>query len=154
MRYHAVATGGTFDHIHAGHRRLLEKSFEAGDRVVIGVTSDDFARKSGKVPDFHYDERVSQLEAYLKAGFPGREYTIAKLDDAFGPAVTSREIEAIVVSPESVNRVPRANELRAERGLPALEVVAIEFVKAEDGENISSTRIRGGAIDEEGRARR
>ena len=52
MKYKKVATGGTFDHIHAGHRRLLEKSFEVGEEVVIGLTSDEFVAKMGKRPDY------------------------------------------------------------------------------------------------------
>ena len=54
MKYRTVATGGTFDHLHRGHLALLARSFEVGDRVVIGVTSDAFARREGKTPDQSY----------------------------------------------------------------------------------------------------
>ncbi len=45
MKYHKVALGGTFDHFHIGHEALITKAFEIGECVVIGVTSDDFARR-------------------------------------------------------------------------------------------------------------
>ena len=97
-RYRTVATGGTFDHIHRGHLALLAKSFEVGDSVVIGVTSDAFALKEGKEPDQRYEERVRDLEALILEKFPGRRHLIARLDDNFGPGITSPEVLAFVVS--------------------------------------------------------
>lgn len=146
-----MATGGTFDRLHAGHRRLLERSFELGDEVVIGLTSDEFARRHGKAPALPYEERKSRLEAFLRERFPGRGYSIAKLHDFFGPGIASRDVDALVASPETGKRVGLANSLRAERGFPPLELVVIDWVRAEDGAPISSTRIREGEIDEEGR---
>ncbi len=150
-RYSKVATGGTFDGLHAGHRRLLERSFELGEEVVIGLTSDEFARKEGKAPRRPFEERRAELEEFLRERFPGRPYTVAKLDDFFGPGIASKDVRALVASPETGGRVALANELRAERGFPPLELVVIDWVKAEDGKPISSTRIREGEIDEEGR---
>jgi len=151
MKYKVVATGGTFDHIHRGHLALLQKSFEVGETVVIGVTSDSFANKEGKVPDQSYEQRVSALEQMLKSGFPGRKYVIAKLDDYFGPGIASKEVEAIVVSRETAARVPLANSMREKKGFPPLEVVEVGYVLAEDSQPISSTRIRKGEIDREGK---
>jgi pantetheine-phosphate adenylyltransferase len=154
LKYKVVATGGTFDHLHAGHKRLLEKSFEVGEVVIIGVTSDEFAIKTGKKPDFSYEERVDQLESYLKERFPERKYVIPKLYDHFGPGIASPDVEAIVVSSETIAKVSLANKLRAEKGYPPLEIVAIDYVLAEDGVPISSTRIRMGEIDTKGKLRK
>lgn len=151
MKYKVVATGGTFDHLHDGHIALLTKSFEVGEVVVIGVTSDEFARKEGKTPDQSYQERVGALEAFLKKAFPGRKYIIARLDDYFGPGIASPEVQAIAVSKETAKRVPIANALRKAKGYPPLEVEIVDYVLAYDSEPISSTRIRGGQIDAEGR---
>jgi cytidyltransferase-like protein len=150
-RYSVVATGGTFDGLHAGHRRLLEASFEVGDKVVIGLTSDEFAKRHGKSPRSPFAEREVDLEAYLRARFPGRRYEVSKLDDFFGPGIASKEVQALVASPETEKRVETANALRAKRGFPPLELVVIDWVIAEDGKPISSTRIRAGKIDTEGR---
>jgi pantetheine-phosphate adenylyltransferase len=151
VKYRTVATGGTFDHIHKGHLALLARSFEVGDRVVIGVTSDAFARKEGKTPDQSYDERVAALSALIERKFPGRTHLIAKLDDYFGPGIASPEVEAIVVSGETAKRVPIANSLRRAKGFPPLEVEVVDYVLADDSEPISSTRIRKGEIDPQGR---
>ena len=150
-RYSKVATGGTFDQFHAGHRRLLERSFELGDEVVIGLTSDEFARKHGKAPKQPYGQRKAGLDAYIEKTFPGRRHTIAKLDDYFGPGIASEEVEALVASPETGKRVELANKLRRDRGFPPLDLVVVDWVFAEDGKPISSTRSRNGEIDEEGR---
>lgn len=153
MKYRTVATGGTFDHIHKGHLELLSKSFESGETVVIGVTSDAFALKEGKHPDQSYDVRVRALRRVIEKNFPGRTFLIAKLDDYFGPGIASAEVQAIVVSRETAKRVSIANSLRSAKGFPPLEVVVVDFVLADDSKPISSTRIRRGEIDPQGRAR-
>lgn len=153
MKYKTVATGGTFDHIHRGHLALLSKSFESGENVVIGVTSDAFALKEGKHPDQSYEERVGALRRVIKEGFPGRSFLIAKLDDYFGPGIASPEVEAIVVSRETAKRVSIANSMRRAKGFPPLEVVVIDLVLADDSRPISSTRIRLGEIDPQGRTK-
>jgi len=150
-KYGVVATGGTFDHLHRGHAALLSRSFEVGETVVIGVTSDEFARKEGKRPDQSYEKRVSSLEAFLNRAFPGRRYLIAKLDDYFGPGIAAPEVQAIVVSRETAARVSVANAMREAKGYPPLETVVVDYVLAGDSKPISSTRIRKGEIDQEGR---
>jgi pantetheine-phosphate adenylyltransferase len=150
-KYGVVATGGTFDHIHRGHVALLEKSFEVGEQVVIGVTSDQFAAREGKTPDQTYEQRAAALDALIRVKFPGRKYLIAKLDDYFGPGIASPEVEAIVVTKETAARVPIANALRAKKGFPPLSVEVVDYVLAYDSSPISSTRIRKGEIDPEGR---
>jgi pantetheine-phosphate adenylyltransferase len=150
-RFSKVATGGTFDQFHAGHRRLLEKSFELGDQVVIGLTSDEFARRQGKTPQQPYRQRRAKLEAYIRKTFAGRRHIIAKLDDFFGPGIASKGVEALVASPETGKRVELANRLREKRGFPPLELVVVDWVVADDGKPISSSRIRNGEIDAEGK---
>ncbi len=151
MRYRVVATGGTFDHVHAGHLALLDKSFEVGEAVVIGVTSDAFAARMGKNPDQPYVTRVEALKDLIESRYPGRQYTIAQLDDFFGPGIASPEVEAIVASRETAARVPLANGLRETNGFPPLDVVTVDYVLAEDSKPISSTRIRKGEIDAQGK---
>ena len=151
MKYNTVAMGGTFDHLHKGHVALLTKSFSLGDLVLIGVTSDDFASRQGKVPDQSYLERVEALEGFLRLKFPGRKYIIAKLDDYFGPGIASPAVDAIVVTRETAVRVPIANRLRKAKGYPPLAVEVVGHVLAADGRPISSTRIRRCEIDAEGR---
>ena len=151
MKYTTVATGGTFDHLHKGHVAMLTRSFQVGEKVAIGLTSDAFALKEGKTPDQSYKERRTALETFIHQKFPGRKYLIAKLDDYFGPGIASPEVQAIVVSRETAKRVSIANGLRGAKGFLPLEVVVVDYVLADDSKPISSSRIRKGELDAEGR---
>lgn len=44
-----VITYGTYDLLHEGHIRLLERAKALGDYLIVGVTSDDFDRSRGKI---------------------------------------------------------------------------------------------------------
>jgi len=154
MRFKSVAVGGTFDYIHKGHRALLEKAFECGEKVIIGVTTDQFLSRLGKTVHNSYEERVKKLREYLLTRYPPERFEIQPLDDYFGPGIFQEEVEALVASTETASRVELANKRRVEMGLKPLEVVVVDMVLAEDGRPISSSRIRMGVIDAEGRVRR
>jgi pantetheine-phosphate adenylyltransferase len=149
-RCRQIALGGTFDHIHKGHRELLARAFETGESVFIGLTSDDFARSTGKKIQQKYDERRKELEKFLREKYPGRKYEISKLEDRFGPGIFTDRIDAIAVSIETLPAVELANRKRRELGLPDLKVEVVPMILAEDDARISSTRIRAGEIDSEG----
>lgn len=61
-----VITFGTFDVLHVGHLRILKRSRELGDRLVVGVSSDalNYSKKS-RYPVFEQDERC-ELVASLR----------------------------------------------------------------------------------------
>jgi pantetheine-phosphate adenylyltransferase len=154
MKFKIVAVGGTFDYLHKGHRSLLEKAFECGEKVIIGVTTDTFLSKLGKTAHNRYEERVKRLREYLLTKYPAERFEIQPLDDYFGPGIYREEVEALVASAETASRVEIANRRRVEMGLKPLEVVVVDMVLAEDGKPISSSRIRMGVIDAEGRVKR
>jgi glycerol-3-phosphate cytidylyltransferase len=54
-----VITFGTFDVLHVGHVRVLNRAAALGDRLVVGVSSDalNFAKK-GRNPVFSQEERL------------------------------------------------------------------------------------------------
>ena len=87
----------------------------------------------------------------IKKEFGNVNYEIAKLDGDFGPAVTKGNVEALVTSAETQSKGKLLNDMRAETGVKSVKVITVELVKAEDGSTISSTRIRTGEIDRQGR---
>jgi len=148
-KFHLALLGGTFDIIHKGHRALIAKAFEVSEKLIIGLTVDDFVKNKGIWNN--YETRLRNLEKFLKENFPYGKYEIVPLKDYFGPKAFDEDVEAIVVSEETKERAKYLNKLRREKGLRPLKIVVVKMVKAEDGLRISSSRIRRGEIDEEGR---
>lgn len=147
MKYEIVAVGGTFDHFHRGHEKLLNKAFEIGNYIMVGVTSNEFGGKKGNIEPC--SKRMSELEEFLQK-FDSR-YTVKRLEEPYGPTVHDPQIDAIVVSRETEPVARKINEIRQEKGIKPLEIFVIDWVLAEDGKPISSTRIRKGEIDRNGK---
>lgn len=147
-----VATGGTFDYIHIGHIKLLSTAFEISDHVIIGLTSDRFVKKYKLTSNIqnNYLRRLFNLKKYILLNFKDANYTILKLEDEFGPVISSSQIQAIVVSEETLVKVKQINKIRISNCLEPLRVIVVEIAKSSDGKPISSTRIRNGEIDEKG----
>jgi pantetheine-phosphate adenylyltransferase len=148
-----VATGGTFDLLHKGHYALLSKAFEVGEHVIIGVTSDEFATKQKPNEKLmnRYSQRVRNLEKAISCRFGDVGYTISKLDNIYGPTVISNKVEAIVSSNETKSNASEINVVRRKNGLQPLKVITIPTVRSKDAIKISSSRIRAGLIDSDGK---
>lgn len=58
-----VITFGTFDLFHIGHLRILERSKQEGDYLIVGVSSDELNEKKGKKAVFPISERVEIVKA-------------------------------------------------------------------------------------------
>ena len=149
-KYETVAMGGTFDIIHDGHMKLLSKAFSISNKTIIGLTSDELAAKKGKNLLKNYNERFEGLKSVIEKNFPKSSYEVSKLENDFGPAVIEGNVQALVVSKETRNKGLLLNELRAKRNLPSVEIVVIPMVLAEDGNPISTTRIKNSEIDNKG----
>lgn len=77
-----VITYGTFDLFHVGHIRLLKRLSQLGDRLVVGLSSDEFNELKGKKSFFSYQERAEIVGAckYVDAVFPEHNWE-QKLSD-------------------------------------------------------------------------
>ena len=149
-KFSLVAMGGTFDIIHKGHLTLLSNAFDISDKVIIGITSDEFAAKKGKITTNKYDQRLENLKSVLTKKFPNASFEISKLENVFGPAVLEIEVEALIVSDETSNQGTVLNELRTKKNLPPVQVVTVPMFLAKDGTRISTTRIKNSEIDIDG----
>ena len=59
-----VITFGTYDVLHVGHLRIIERAGELGDRLVVGVSSDELnLAKKGRAPVFTERERMQIIGA-------------------------------------------------------------------------------------------
>lgn len=149
-KYKLAALGGTFDILHRGHLELLRKGFSISYKVIIGLTSDEFAEKKGKHLIHDYAQRYTALEYAIKRNFPDAKYEISKLENDFGPAVLEKEVEALVVSKETAFQGNELNLLRRQRNSPDVDVITIPMVLAKDGKRISTSRIKSSEIDSDG----
>jgi len=147
MKYKNVAVGGTFDNFHKGHEKLLDEAFAIGQNVLIGVTSDEFGGEKGDIDPC--SKRISKLEEFLQK-FKSR-YIVKRLEEPYGPTIYDPKIDAIVVSRETKPTADRINEIRREKGMKPLEIFTIDWVLADDGKPVSSSRIRNGEIDRNGK---
>lgn len=145
-----VAIGGTFDPLHNGHRKLLEKVYELsrGNEIVIGLTSDRMARKSRCRTVLSYETRAENIKQYMWKEYGVKVRTV-ELNDRYGVTL-DEDIDYIVISPETYNVAVEINEKRKKRGKKLIRIVKVEHVKAKDGNIISSTRIKEGEIDKQG----
>lgn len=78
-----VITYGTYDYLHYGHIRLLERAKALGDYLIVGVTSDDFDKARGKINV--QQSLLERIEAVKATGLADEviveEYEGQKIDD-------------------------------------------------------------------------
>lgn len=138
-RYDKVWTGGTFDHLHEGHQELLRAAFDAGERVVIGLTADDVVR--GKEYAWliqPIDERRAILEQYLDETYGRDRYEVVVQGSVYTDASLDPELQANVLCYKTTHHFDDINRAREEAGVQPLEPV----MSAGDHKGVSSTRIR------------
>lgn len=59
-----VITYGTYDLLHYGHINLLKRAKEAGDYLIVAISTDEFNLKcKGKKSYFNYEQRKALVEA-------------------------------------------------------------------------------------------
>lgn len=58
-----VLTYGTFDLLHHGHIRLLQRAKSLGDHLTVAISTDEFNLGKGKVCVYPYEERAYIVEA-------------------------------------------------------------------------------------------
>ena len=78
-----VITYGTYDLLHYGHIRLLERAKALGDTLIVGVTSDDFDKTRGKLNV--QQSLAERIESVRQTGLADKiiveEYEGQKIDD-------------------------------------------------------------------------
>ena len=121
-----VITYGTFDLLHYGHIRLLERAKELGDYLVVGVTSDDFDKRRGKINVSQ--PLVERIKAVRDTGIADEiiveEYEGQKIDD-----IVNLGIDIFTVGSDWVGKFDYLNEY-----------CEVHYLSRTEG--VSSTQIR------------
>lgn len=169
--YDVVCLGGTFDHLHPGHKLLLTAGAlllnvppdgsSKPCHYIIGITGDELL-KNKKYAEFmqSWDERAmyvieflsSVLALHLRGWKEGRHPKIQKKDgeikalfredtvsiecvriqDAYGPTITTEVMGALVVSGETRSGGAAVNVKRKSLGWHPIEVFEVDVLDAED----------------------
>jgi glycerol-3-phosphate cytidylyltransferase len=58
-----ILTYGTFDLFHIGHLRLLQRLSALGDRLIVGVSTDEFNHLKGKKTVVPFADRIEIVQA-------------------------------------------------------------------------------------------
>lgn len=137
--------GGTFDRVHGGHKLLLEVAFKLSERVLIGITSDELARRGKEIPDLIYpfDKRASDVREFLHSlGVTDDRIDIRELSKATQYADEIPGLEVIVLSPETYGKLLEINDIRRENDIKELIAIAIPYYRDESGKIVSSQTFR------------
>ena len=135
-----VITYGTFDIFHTGHLRILERARALGDRLVVGVSTDQFNAGKGKRSVFSCDERMDIVGSLrcVDTVFPECEWDQKRSDILkYGASVLVMGADweskfddlSDVVSIVYLPRTPNISTTDVKKSLRQLEPIDIENLK-------------------------
>lgn len=102
-QFPVVALGGTFDHLHAGHKILLSMAiWITREKLIVGLTDDALLvrKRYAEVLESLF-VRETRLRAFLMLVNPALTYDIVPINDVYGPTGWDENIQALVVSKET-----------------------------------------------------
>lgn len=149
-KYRTIGLGGTFDHFHLGHQFFLDFAADLADHLKIGLTTIALTQPkilSESIQKF--SERKSALESFLNEQEISAE--IFELSDSFGPTLQPNFVEALAVTELTRSGGEAINQARLKKQFNPLPLHVSSLIKDESGQFISSTRIRQGIINREGK---
>lgn len=136
-----VILGGTFDHLHNGHKKLLSLAVSiCANRILVGVTVDSMLTNKSHAEWLEpLQVRQRAVREYLAFLNPELNADIVAIQDPLGPAVVIPEPAAMVVSTETLSGAAKINHLRVERGFPKHHIFAC---RRTESSTLSSSCIR------------
>lgn len=123
-----VITYGTYDLLHRGHIRLLERAKALGDYLIVGVTADDYDKSRGKINvQQSLMERIEAVRATdLADEIIVEEYEGQKIDD-----IRRYDIDIFTVGTDWEGQFDYLNEYCRVIYLPRTEGVSSSEIRAE-----------------------
>lgn len=151
-QFHTTAVGGTFDHLHDGHKILLSMAyFLTSKRMIIGITGLELLKnkKFSEVLEL-FNQRQNSVVQFLDLIMDEIvHYEIYQINDICGPTGYIEAIDGLVISHETLSGGEFVNKYRREHGFKELDLTAIKVIgdTESNAENkwkgkISSTDIR------------
>ena len=135
--------GGTFDHLHEGHKSLIKTALSFSNNIVIGLTTKKLLKNKKAASKLeNYETRKRNLEDFIKTIADINRVQIIELNDIYGPPINEPEYDGIVVSQETYKVAVRINDIRESKGFKQIIIIVIPIIKDEKNQKISSTLIR------------
>jgi len=137
-----IITYGTFDLFHVGHIRLLKRLKELGDKLIVGISSDEFNELKGKKSFFSYKERAEILLSckYVSEVFPENSWKQKRGD------IQKYKADVFAMGDDWAGKFDELNDLCEIQYLPRTEDVstteiktALSKIDSNELENIEST---------------
>ena len=124
-----VITYGTYDLLHYGHVRLLERAKALGDYLIVGVTSDDYDKTRGKINN--QQSLMERIEAIRNTGLADEiiveEYDGQKIDD-----IKKYGVDIFTVGSDWEGKFDYLNEYCKVVYLPRTEGVSSSEIRSEN----------------------
>ena len=135
-----VITYGTYDLLHYGHIRLLERAKALGDYLIVGVTSDDYDKTRGKINNQQsLMERVAAIkESGLADEIIVEEYEGQKIDD-----IRRYNVDLFVIGSDWEGKFDYLNEFCKVIYLPRTEGISSSEIRAEKRKLVIGTMGEG-----------
>jgi len=150
-KFDNIASGGTFDMLHDGHKAFLRFQLGISKNILLGITSDEYIRKYQKPHEIEsFEVRKKSVQRFLIKEKSLDRIKILKLDKPYSDEIEKVNTQALVVTPNTAKGAIYINKERLKAKLPSLEVLSTDLLRGEDGVPISSTRIRNGEISRAG----
>jgi pantetheine-phosphate adenylyltransferase len=135
--------GGTFDHLHDGHKFLIKTALLLSKKIVIGLTTEDLLNKKKNAAKIeNYKTREQNLVAFIDSIGHLNRVEIIPLNDLYGPPIHEPEYEGIITSQETYKNALKINEIRESKSFTPLIIIVIPMIKDRNKNILSSTAIR------------
>jgi cytidyltransferase-like protein len=149
-KYSAVICGGTFEHLHEGHKNFLKFAFSISEKVYVTLTSDKYTRMY-KPHVASFLDREHGVKKFLEQEQVLERAEIIPIHDIYGIALNKKlDIEALVVTEETVRGAEKVNDKRKSLGMKPLIIEVTPLQLGPIGLPISSTQLRTGMFSSKG----
>lgn len=136
-----VITYGTYDLLHYGHIRLLERAKALGDYLIVGITSDDYDKTRGKINN--QQSLIERIAAVKATGIADEiiveEYEGQKIDD-----IRRHDVDIFTIGSDWEGKFDYLNEFCKVIYLPRTEGISSSDIRAEKRKLIIGTIGDGG----------
>jgi len=147
-KYKLSVLGGTFDILHQGHREFIKYALNRSQKIIIGLTNDEYVKKNKPQTINRFEERKNQLQDFLDQLKENKNVKVIPINDIYGITLdTKYPLEAIFVTDETYKGAEKINAKRLKLGLIKLDIEVFNKVK----NNLSSTSIKKGKMNRAGR---